>query len=144
MVGLKKCVFVPSGGALGLLLGCYLGPLLLLGCFGFLFGFLGILFVYLEARLCVSWVVVLGFLCMLEALCILVLVYLEALCAFFWYNTLTYQKKKNSFMTSSSKAWPLRVTTHQVNSGAMPCTRLSMDRLSRRLCSGAGPKKQFA
>jgi hypothetical protein len=40
------------------------------------------------------WVVGLGFLCMLEALCILVLVYLEALCAFFFvYNTLTCQKK---------------------------------------------------
>jgi hypothetical protein len=32
-----ECVFVPSGGALGLLLGCCLGPLLLLGCFGFSF-----------------------------------------------------------------------------------------------------------
>jgi hypothetical protein len=50
---------------------------------GFLFGFLCILFVYLEARSCVPWVVGLGFLCILEALCVLVFVYLEALCAFF-------------------------------------------------------------
>jgi hypothetical protein len=52
---------------------------------GFLFGFLCILFVYLETRLCVPWVVGLGFLCILETLCVLVLVYLEAHCAFFWY-----------------------------------------------------------
>jgi hypothetical protein len=38
----------------------------------------------------------LGFLCMLEALCV-VLVYLEALGAFFLvYNTLTYKKKKHA------------------------------------------------
>jgi hypothetical protein len=54
--------------------------------------------VYLEACLRFPWVVGLGFLCILEVLCVLVLVYLEALCAFFFfffvYNTLTYQKKK--------------------------------------------------
>jgi hypothetical protein len=50
--------------------------------------------VYLEACLRFPWVVGLGFLCILEALCILILVYLEVLYAFFWYNTLTYQKKK--------------------------------------------------
>jgi hypothetical protein len=37
LVGIEECVFVPSRGALGLLLGCCLGPLLLLGCFGFSF-----------------------------------------------------------------------------------------------------------
>jgi hypothetical protein len=48
--------------------------------------FLGsfVYFLY-TARLCIPWVVGLGFLCILEALCVLVLVYLEALCAFFWY-----------------------------------------------------------
>jgi hypothetical protein len=37
LVGFEECIFVPFEGALGLLLGCYLGPLLLLGCFGFSF-----------------------------------------------------------------------------------------------------------
>jgi hypothetical protein len=38
LVGIEKCVFVPSGGALGLLqLGCCFGHLLVLGCFGFFF-----------------------------------------------------------------------------------------------------------
>jgi hypothetical protein len=61
----------------------------------FVFGFLYILFVYLEACLGFPWVVGLGFLCILETLCVLVLVYLRALCAFFLvYNTSTYQKKK--------------------------------------------------
>jgi hypothetical protein len=40
----------------------------------FFFGFLCILFVYLEVRLCVPWVVGLGFFCILEALCVLILV----------------------------------------------------------------------
>jgi hypothetical protein len=46
----------------------------------------------------------LGFLCMLEALCV-VLVYLEALCVFFFliYNTLTYQKKK--ILDSEAKSY---------------------------------------
>jgi hypothetical protein len=61
---------------------------------GFVFGFLCILFVYLEACLRFPWMGGLGFLCMLEALCV-VLVYIEALGAFFLvYNTLTYPKKK--------------------------------------------------
>ena len=42
--------------------------------------------------MCVPWVVGLGFLCILEALCVLVLVYLEALCAFFWYIILLSKK----------------------------------------------------
>jgi hypothetical protein len=42
-------------------------------------------FVYLEVRLCVPWVVGLGFHCILEALRVLFLVYLEAPCAFFWF-----------------------------------------------------------
>jgi hypothetical protein len=42
-------------------------------------------FVYLEACLRFPWVIGLGFLCILEALYVLVLVYLEAHCAFFWY-----------------------------------------------------------
>jgi hypothetical protein len=77
-VGIEECVFVPSGGALGLLLGCCLGPLLLLGSFVYFF-------VYLEVFLCVPWVVGLGFHCILEALCVLFLVYLEAPWAFFWF-----------------------------------------------------------
>jgi hypothetical protein len=41
-------------------------------------------FVYLEACLHFLWVVSLGFLCMLESLYTFVLMYLEALCAFFF------------------------------------------------------------
>jgi hypothetical protein len=90
-VGIEECVFVPSGGALGLLLGCCLGPLLLWVVSGSFVYF----FVYLEVRLCIPWVVGLGFHCILEALRVLFLVYLEAPCAYFLvYNTLTYQKKK--------------------------------------------------
>jgi hypothetical protein len=45
LVGIEKCVFVPSGGALGfprrstrvVLVGCCFGPLLVLGCIGFCF-----------------------------------------------------------------------------------------------------------
>jgi hypothetical protein len=40
---------------------------------------------------------------MLEALCILVLVYLGALRFFLVYNTLTYQKKKASIMITNRK-----------------------------------------
>jgi hypothetical protein len=52
--------------------------------------------VYLEACLHFPWMGGLGFLFMLEALCV-VLVYLEALSAFFLvYNTRTYKKKKKT------------------------------------------------
>ena len=87
------------------------GPLgmFLLGCSfrsfavsGLVFGFLCTLFVYLEACLRFLWVVGLGFLCMLEALCVLVFVYLEALYSFFWYNTLTYKKKKKNCFSFST------------------------------------------
>jgi hypothetical protein len=39
LVGIEECVFVSFGGALGLLLGCYLGSfrVFFLGCFGFSF-----------------------------------------------------------------------------------------------------------
>jgi hypothetical protein len=65
-----------------------LGPLPVLGCFGFWF------WAPLYTICVPRGIDGLGFLCMLEALCV-VLVYLEALDAFFLiYNTLTYQKKK--------------------------------------------------
>jgi hypothetical protein len=68
--------------------GCCFGPLLVLGCIGFCFW--APLYTFCVPR----GIGGLGFLCMLEALCI-VLVYLKALGAFFLvYNTLTYQKKK--------------------------------------------------
>jgi hypothetical protein len=57
----------------------------------FVFGFLCILFVYLEACLRFPWMGGLGFLCMFEAFWV-VFVYLKAFGAFFLsYNTLTYQ-----------------------------------------------------
>ena len=95
LVGIEKCIFVPSRGALGfpqrstraVSVGCWFGPLLVLGCIGFCFW--APLYTYSVPR----GIGGLGFLCILEALCI-VLVYLEALGAFFWYNILTYQKKK--------------------------------------------------
>jgi hypothetical protein len=46
------------------------------GLFGLVFGFLCILFVYLEACLRFHWVVGLGFLCMLEALCVFFFLYI--------------------------------------------------------------------
>jgi hypothetical protein len=76
------------GGTLGLF---QLGVVLVLYLFwvvsGFVFGLLCILFVYSKACLCFPCfglyrVLFLGFLCMLEALCV-VLVYLEALGVFF-------------------------------------------------------------
>ena len=97
MVEIEKCVFVPSGGALGFPLRRTRADTVrvLFRSFaffwvvsGFVFGFLCILFVYLEVCLHFPWVVSLGFLCILEALCVLVLVYLEALSAFFWYTIL--------------------------------------------------------
>ena len=60
------------------LVGCCFGPLLVLGCIGFCF------WVPLYAFCVLRGIGGLGFLCMLEALCA-VLVYLEALGAFFWY-----------------------------------------------------------
>jgi hypothetical protein len=80
-----KCVFF-HGGALGVprrstraaSVGCCFGPLLVLGCIGFCFW--ASLYTFCVPR----GIGGLGFLCMLEVLCI-VLVYLEALGAFFLY-----------------------------------------------------------
>ena len=85
LVGIEKCVFVPSGGALGLiLLGCCLSPLLLLGCFSVWFWVPLYIFYVLRGVFVLSLGCWLGFLCMLEALCVFIRVLRDALC-FFWY-----------------------------------------------------------
>jgi hypothetical protein len=72
---------VVSGFHFGIVSGFLFG--LLLACFGFSFWVPLYTFCVLRGAFMRSLVVGLGFLCILEALCILVFVYLEALCTFF-------------------------------------------------------------
>jgi hypothetical protein len=73
LVGIEKCIFVPSGGALGsprrstraVPVGCCFGLLPVLGCIGFCF------WISLYTFCVLKGLGVLGFLCMLEALCVI-------------------------------------------------------------------------
>jgi hypothetical protein len=86
-------MLIPSGGALGppwrrtraVSIGCNVGLLLDLDCFGF---FWAPWYTFCVPR----GIGGLGFLCMLETLCA-VLMYSEAFDAFFFIYTLIYQKK---------------------------------------------------
>jgi hypothetical protein len=81
LVGIEKCIFIPSGGALGLhwrrTRAVQLGPLIVLGCFGSCF------WASLYTLCVPRGIGGLGFLSMLEAPCA-VLVYLKALWRFFF------------------------------------------------------------